>query len=268
MPIQEVHYAEYLKYSRFVVNRQSRKAFPKYIFRVNSKGGSSIQFLVWFMALVVPVVPLAVLDFPWWGIALYILLSSLLKLGAFVNPVMFLWALAVETQRIQSGRFDAISFVFFAAFCVYFAYWYLVYISPLSFNKLVLCILIILVIVIAFVPFSSASSQEQEITFKVAGVTFNNSDGSSRQQNLADLMAAYGAWYPIPCWFSEYRYERLPAYYVYVGSEIIGNIPANDVCTMQTIEDSIDESAVRISTFVNEEGRTIYYARVFASLEE
>lgn len=229
-----------------------------------------MQFLIWFIAIFVPVIPLSVLNFPWWGIALYTLLSCVLSLGAFINPIVFLWALFIEIRRIQSGRFDALSIIFFSSFCIYFAYWFLVYISTLPIRKLVFCgfiVLVIIVSVVSFVPGSSASLENNEITFKVAGVTFHNTNGTNRQQILADLMGVYGEWNPMPCRLIEYEYEGLPAYYVYVGTKIIGNIPADDVYKLKSVINSIEKSTVRISSF-EEDGLTIYYAQVSVKLEK
>lgn len=98
-------------------------------------------------------------------------------------------------------------------------------------------------------------------TYEVAGVTFNNSNGTSRQQILADLLTVYGKGTDIPCRVVEYDYYGDPAFYVYVGTKIIGNIPADDVAEVKSLLPEIDDIYVRIGKF-EPAGETIYYAKV------
>lgn len=98
-------------------------------------------------------------------------------------------------------------------------------------------------------------------TYKVAGVTFNNDNGTSRQKALSDLMAVYGEWKDIPCRLVEYKYQGNTAFYVYVGTKIIGNIPADDVAEVKRLLPDIERATVQISKF-KPDGETIYYARV------
>ena len=87
-------------------------------------------YLIWILAFLIPVVPLVVIDVPWYGILIYTLLAQFLNLGKFVNPIVFIWALILEIPRIQSGRFDTLSIIFFVSFVVYAVYYFVSYVSP------------------------------------------------------------------------------------------------------------------------------------------
>lgn len=56
---------------------------------------------------------------------------------------------------------------------------------------------------------------------KVAGVTFRNNDGSSRQENLSYCISGGDVT------FEHYTYKGEPAYAVYCGGLQIGNLPAD-----------------------------------------
>lgn len=103
--------------------------------------------------------------------------------------------------------------------------------------------------------------QSNSKTYKVAGVTFDNDNGTSRQQALADLMAVYGEGKDIPCRLVEYEYLGEPAFHVYVGTKIIGNIPADAVAEVKSLLPGFEDTSVQIGKFAPD-GETIYYARV------
>ena len=56
---------------------------------------------------------------------------------------------------------------------------------------------------------------------KVAGVTFNNQDGTSRQ----DLLRKFDAVDEVAVSLQEHEHKGQPAFHVLVDGEIIGNIP-------------------------------------------
>ena len=119
--------------------------------------------------------------------------------------------------------------------------------------------LVLLVVVLLVSIFAHALADSK--TYKVAGVTFDNDNGTSRQRILSNLMDVYGEWEDIPCRLVEYEYYGDTAFYVYVGTNIVGNIPADDVAEVERLLPQIDSSCVRVSKF-KPEGKTIYYARV------
>ena len=231
-----------------------------------------MKFIIWFIAFLVPIVPLAVLNAPWWGIALYTLFSFF-HLGMFVNPITFLWALIVEIQRIRAGNFDTISVIFFISFGIYFVYWVLGYVLPLLRSKRAILVLVVSIVIVVFIVYFfsfGAANQEitsAEISFKIAGVTLYNSNGSNRQQILSDLMSVYGENNPMPCRFAEYQSDGIPAFNVYVGTKIVGTTQDEDVYKLKSMIDSIEKSTLRISTTL-EHGMKLYNADAYIKLHE
>lgn len=61
---------------------------------------------------------------------------------------------------------------------------------------------------------------------RVAGVSFPNDDGVSRQQILQSLDKDYGNVGDIPAELEPFLYEGSPAYYVVCSDQIIGVLPA------------------------------------------
>lgn len=87
-------------------------------------------YLIWIFSFLIPIIPLVVIDVPWYGILIYTFLAQFLNLGMFVNPIVFIWALILEISRIQDGHFDTLSMVFFIAFGIYAVYYFVSYIYP------------------------------------------------------------------------------------------------------------------------------------------
>lgn len=97
-------------------------------------------------------------------------------------------------------------------------------------------------------------------TFSVAGVTFKNDDGSSRQEILRDLCEG-----PLEgeadCWFEPYLYKGEMALRVKVGSDCVGNVRRSDVQkVMDCIKASKDGAHLQAEIFENDEGEEIYRA--------
>lgn len=93
------------------------------------------------------------------------------------------------------------------------------------------------------------------LTTKVAGVTFKNADGSSRQAYLkeidgngADRIA-----------FEEFEYQGAPALRVKVDGMEIGNIPADVVPELIEIMPRVQKVDVSVDSFVPDDGRRRVY---------
>lgn len=69
--------------------------------------------------------------------------------------------------------------------------------------------------------FLAKNDHVRTIRTKVAGVTFRNSDGSSRQENLSYCITGG------PVEFEHFTYKGAPAYSVSCGGLQIGNLPAD-----------------------------------------
>lgn len=110
------------------------------------------------------------------------------------------------------------------------------------------------------------------MTFKVAGVTFENEDGKSRQ---ALLKKAYSADCMGTVTFEEYKYRGKPAVKVLYDGSAIGNVPADKVREFLDVSDRITYVDLDIQKFTPEDdddwddddsrrGReVIYYGNVF-----
>lgn len=66
------------------------------------------------------------------------------------------------------------------------------------------------------------------MTFRVAGVTYNNDDGTSRQEIIAEIRRENNPT-ENKLDFKEYSYEGKPALAVYLRGKQVGNVPANRV---------------------------------------
>lgn len=91
---------------------------------------------------------------------------------------------------------------------------------------------------------------------KVAGVTFKNADGSSRQANLKDLEVSGVNNVQLV----QFEYQGEPALRVVVDGMEIGNVPADVVPEVLEIMPSIDNIMCIVTTFDNDSGRRIYRA--------
>lgn len=91
---------------------------------------------------------------------------------------------------------------------------------------------------------------------KVAGVTFKNADGSSRQAYLKDL-AVTGAG---NVQLVQFDYQGEPALRVVVDGMEIGNIPADIVPDVLKVLPRVDRILCLVDTFENDDGKLIYRA--------
>lgn len=98
---------------------------------------------------------------------------------------------------------------------------------------------------------------------KAAGVTFDNEDGTSRQDilracpknDIDDYETVNGSVELI-----EYRGE--PAFRIFIGRDCIGSIPKDDMPKMLKIKDKISSVTVTPDEFTNDEGKRLMRADV------
>ena len=109
---------------------------------------------------------------------------------------------------------------------------------------------------------NTVTSNTRTLSFKVAGVTFANPDGTERQRTLASFYRSNGGSGSGTGRISRYTYQGAPAIYVLLNNKIIGNIPANDVSSVLSIYNEIDEVSVFVDRFFSDEGELVYFARV------
>lgn len=99
--------------------------------------------------------------------------------------------------------------------------------------------------------------------FKVKGVTFDNDDGTSRQEILKDIKRRRPPFDEDLCLrLEEYDYEGRPAYYVKVNGSIIGVIPSYlSPFVTENRDNIIGLQDLEVSSFRDRDtGKTIYYA--------
>lgn len=92
--------------------------------------------------------------------------------------------------------------------------------------------------------------QHGVITFAVAGVTFDNDDGTSRQRLLKDIRARGG---DADLELEEWEYKGKPACRVLVDGEQIGNVPRHKVEEVLLVLDRLEEASIDVGTFRPEE---------------
>lgn len=93
--------------------------------------------------------------------------------------------------------------------------------------------------------------------FKVVGVTFDNDDGSSRQEALK---AVYENGKTAPATFQKYVYEGEPAMYVFANGNCVGNVAAGQSTNVAALISNGRAGTLCVDKFKGEDGETIYYA--------
>lgn len=88
------------------------------------------------------------------------------------------------------------------------------------------------------------------IVTALAGVTFDNDDGSSRQAILKDYYARGGE---ADLDLEEYDYKGSPAIRVLLDGEQVGHIPRRRVAEVSAVLDRIDRARLNVETFRPEE---------------
>ena len=89
------------------------------------------------------------------------------------------------------------------------------------------------------------------IVTSIAGVTFKNDDGTSRQAILKDIKASGGGDAELD--LEEVEYKGKPAVRVLVDGEQIGNIPRGRVAEILAVLDRIEDARLEVETFRPEE---------------
>lgn len=89
------------------------------------------------------------------------------------------------------------------------------------------------------------------IVTSIAGVTFKNDDGSSRQAILKDIKASGGGDAELS--LEEFEYKGKPAVRVLVDGEQIGNVPRGRVAEILAVLDRIEDARLEVETFRPEE---------------
>lgn len=96
-------------------------------------------------------------------------------------------------------------------------------------------------------------------TFKVAGVSFDNDDGSSRQQILQKL---YNGKKDGPVSFRPYTYKGEPAMHVLCAGRCVGSVPRDRVADVRQIIPRITVAKLNIEHFYPDDkpGKQMYRA--------
>lgn len=133
----------------------------------------------------------------------------------------------------------------------------------------VVAMVLLLAGVISLVKENSSALYEirktsQCISTKAAGVTFNNGDGSSRQQILekASAIAESSARNYVTAQLRHYMYQGEDAFSIETAYGCIGNIPADVVFQVVDSFNEIKTVLVYPDNFTNERGRLVWFARV------
>lgn len=113
-------------------------------------------------------------------------------------------------------------------------------------------------------PVSSTSQSVGRIVTKVAGVTFNNEDGSSRQDLLRYI---HDNAIKDDISLDTYEYKGEPAVRVLYGNACIGNIPKEDVGRVMRVFEKINRATINVESF-KKGGKEIYRADLTLSYPE
>ncbi len=99
-----------------------------------------------------------------------------------------------------------------------------------------------------------------KIETTVAGVTFDNEDGTSRQRILKKFLRDNGYDAGEEATLQQYEYNGKPAVYVLLQGQIIGNVPKTHTAEVIRIIDRVEFAAVHVRRFRSDEGEQIYNA--------
>ena len=92
-------------------------------------------------------------------------------------------------------------------------------------------------------------------TIRIAGVTFNNDDGTSRQKILAECLTNGKN----KAKFIKYNFDGEKAIRVITEYGVIGNIPREEVQNVLSKVDLMEDITMDIKTFKNDSGKKIFY---------
>lgn len=115
---------------------------------------------------------------------------------------------------------------------------------------------------------SEYEERHGKIETTVAGVTFDNEDGTSRQRILKKFLRENGSGAGEEATLQQYEYNGKPAVYVLLQGQIIGNVPKTHTAEVIRIIDRVEFASVHVRRFRSDEGEqicnaelTIEYAR-------
>lgn len=110
------------------------------------------------------------------------------------------------------------------------------------------------------------AARRRNISFKVAGVTFKNGDGVSRQKLLAKYHQRYNAENyddDIEVTLQPYMYQDKQAIRVLFDDDMVGNVPEDDIPgVLEALSCHPQFDIDNMGTFYNDENVKIYYASV------
>lgn len=101
------------------------------------------------------------------------------------------------------------------------------------------------------------AAQHGRLVLPLAGVTFDNEDGRSRQKILRELKANDGV---CDLELEPFTWKGSDAVRVIVDGEVAGNIRKSDVPKVMEIFDRIENAHVDVETFTNDDDERIYRA--------
>lgn len=98
-----------------------------------------------------------------------------------------------------------------------------------------------------------AAEAKKSLTIEcsLAGVTFKNDDGSSRQKILAEVEDK-----SVPVTLEAYKYEGNDAVRVLLDGDCVGNVPAKLVKKVISILDQVTEAWISVEGFIPEDGNS------------
>ena len=102
--------------------------------------------------------------------------------------------------------------------------------------------------------------------YAVAGVTFRNDDGSSRQDILRSICAGKGRGQS-EATLEQYDYNGSPAIRVITPAGCVGNVRRTDVADVLGMIEDPYEAYIEANSFLSEEGVEIYRADLYVDAE-
>lgn len=102
--------------------------------------------------------------------------------------------------------------------------------------------------------------------FSVAGVTFQNEDGSSRQDILRAICAGKSRGQS-DVELEQYDYKGSAAIRILTPEGCVGNVRRTDVADVLEMMSGSYEAYIEVNSFVGEEGREIYRADLYVDAE-
>lgn len=102
--------------------------------------------------------------------------------------------------------------------------------------------------------------------FAVAGVTFRNEDGSSRQEILREICAGKKRG-QCDVVLEPYEYKELPAIRIVTPHGCVGNVRQTDVEDVTDAMAEPYEAYIEVNSFIGDDGKKIYRADLYVDAE-